>query len=72
MKERGRNMAVVVLVAMVCVVLWQRLWGAGQTLYLWDAGTYFYPMKELLGTTVRSGEWPWWNPWRPPSDEDCA
>lgn len=63
MKERGRNMAVVVLVAMVCVVLWQRLWGAGQTLYLWDAGTYFYPMKELLGTTVRSGEWPWWNPW---------
>ena len=63
MKERGRDMAVVVLVAMVCVVLWQRLWGAGQTLYLWDAGTYFYPMKELLGSTVQSGEWPWWNPW---------
>jgi hypothetical protein len=63
MKGRGREMAVVVLVAMVCVVLWQRLWGAGQTLYLWDAGTYFYPMKDLLGRTVQSGEWPWWNPW---------
>lgn len=63
MKERGRDMAVVVLVAIVCIALWQRLWGAGQTLYLWDAGTYFYPMKEMLGRTVQSGEWPWWNPW---------
>src|SRR5688500_18093528 len=63
MKERGRDMAVVVLVAMVCILLWQRLWGAGQTLYLWDAGTYFHPLKEMLGRTVQSGEWPWWNPW---------
>ena len=63
MKERGRDIAAVVLVATVSLVLWQRLWGAGQTLYLWDAGTYFYPMKELLGRTVQSGEWPWWNPW---------
>ena len=63
MKVRGRDTAVAVLVAMVCIVLWQRLWGAGQTLYLWDAGTYFYPMKELLARTVQSGEWPWWNPW---------
>ena len=63
MKERGQNIVVVVLVAMACILLWQRLWGAGQTLYLWDAGTYFHPLKEMLGRTVQSGEWPWWNPW---------
>lgn len=63
MKQRGRDQVVVVLVAMVSTVLWQRLWGGGETLYLWDTGTYFYPMKDLLGWMVQSGEWPWWNPW---------
>ena len=63
MKERSRDTVVALLVTMVCILLWQRLWGPGQTLYLWDAGTYFHPLKEMLGRTVQSGEWPWWNPW---------
>ncbi len=63
---RIRDRAPIVAAAIVtiaCVVLWQRLWSGSQTLYLWDAGTYFYPMKSLLGRAVQSGEWPWWNPW---------
>jgi hypothetical protein len=63
MKERARDIAFVVLVAMASIVLWRRLWGAGQILYLWDASTYFYPMKVLLARAVASGELPWWNPW---------
>jgi hypothetical protein len=63
MSDTARDAIVAAIVAVICVVLWQRLWDASQTLYLWDAGTYFYPMKDLLGRTVRSGEWPWWNPW---------
>ena len=63
MKLRGRDTAIVMVVAAVCIVLWQRLWSDSQTLYLWDAGTYFYPMKDMLGRTVQAGEWPWWNPW---------
>lgn len=63
MTVRGRDPIVAVIVAAVCVLLWQRLWSGSQTLYLWDAGTYFYPLKDLLGRTVRAGEWPWWNPW---------
>lgn len=63
MRNRGRDIVVVLAVAAACIVLWQRLWSGSHTLYLWDAGTYFYPMKDLLGRTVQSGEWPWWNPW---------
>ena len=63
MRIRGRDPIVAGVVAAVCILLWQRLWGGGETLYLWDAGTYFYPMKDFLGRTVRTGEWPWWNPW---------
>ena len=54
MKERSRDTVVALLVTMVCILLWQRLWGPGQTLYLWDAGTYFHPLKEMLGRTVQS------------------
>lgn len=63
MRVRGRDPIVAGVVAAVCLLLWQRLWGGSETLYLWDAGTYFYPMKDFLGRTVRAGEWPWWNPW---------
>ena len=63
MKKRGLDTVFIVVVVAACVVLWQRLWSGSQTLYLWDAGTYFYPMKDLLGRTVQAGEWPWWNPW---------
>ena len=63
MKEHGRDVVLAMVVAAACIVLWQRLWSGSQTLYLWDAGTYFHPMKELLGRTIRSGAWPWWNPW---------
>lgn len=64
MRIRDRESIVVAaLVAITCVVLWQRLWTGSQTLFLWDDGTYFHPMKSFLAETVRSGEWPWWNPW---------
>lgn len=63
MKKRWPDTIVLLAVAGVCITLWQPLWSASRTLYLWDAGTYFFPMKEMLSATVQAGEWPWWNPW---------
>jgi hypothetical protein len=63
MQKRWPDTIVLLAVAGACITLWQPLWSASRTLYLWDAGTYFFPMKEMLSATVKAGEWPWWNPW---------
>lgn len=61
-KPRPDTIVLMVVVG-ACAALWQPLWSGSQTLYLWDAGTYFYPMKDVLSAAVQASEWPWWNPW---------
>ncbi|HYO47057.1 MAG TPA: YfhO family protein [Gemmatimonadota bacterium] len=63
MTKRAPDTIILMVVAAACIALWQPLWSGSRTLYLWDAGTYFYPMKDLLARTVQAGDWPWWNPW---------
>ena len=58
-----RDLVIAVGLAVVCAVVWAPIWTGRSTFFAQDVAAYFYPMKALLADAVRSGEWPWWNPW---------
>lgn len=58
-----RDTVVAAGITLLAAVLWAPLWSGERTLFIQDTAAYFFPMKDLLAHAVKTGEWPWWNPW---------
>ncbi len=60
---RGAVWFAAAVLLVLSAVLFQRPLFGGETLFGRDIAPFFYPMKQFLAATVRSGQLPLWNPW---------
>ena len=55
--------AAIALFLLATALLFDHALFRGESFFSRDVAPFFYPMKHFLAATVRSGQWPLWNPY---------
>ena len=61
MTDRRKTAVCVILLTVFVVALFADVLFLGRGLFLSDVSRYFYPLKQVVRTTILGGEFPWWN-----------